>query len=55
VVRGPDPTFFPGRCAEVVWRGVPLGRFGVVHPEVSRNFELTGVVTALELRLQPFV
>ena len=50
-----DPSYFPGRCAEVHYHGKRIGVFGIVHPDVSKNFELAGVVSALELELEPFL
>ena len=51
----PDPTFFPGRCAEVVVRGAPVGRFGVLHPDVITKFELNLPCSAVEISLEPFL
>lgn len=48
------PEFFPGRQAEVMYGGIVVGSFGVVHPEVLDNFEMAFPVSALELNLEPF-
>jgi len=50
-----DSTFFPGRCAEIVVNGKPIGTMGVIHPEVIINFELSLPCSALELDIQPFL
>ena len=50
-----DEAYFPGRCAEVLYNGNRIGVFGIVHPDVSKNFELGGVVSALELEIEPFL
>ena len=35
-----DPTYHPGRCAELVIDGDPIGRFGEIHPIVAERYEL---------------
>lgn len=50
-----DPTYFPGRCAEVLVNGKPLGKMGVIHPEVLGNFDLSLPCSALELDIEPFL
>ncbi|XP_046850860.1 phenylalanine--tRNA ligase beta subunit-like [Xenia sp. Carnegie-2017] len=50
-----DPTFFPGRCAEVIYCGSSIGIMGVVHPTVLSNFELNNPCTALEINLEQFL
>ncbi len=35
-----DPTFHPGRCAELSKNGVVLGILGEAHPAVLENYEL---------------
>ena len=51
-----DPTFFPGRCADVVLsRGgadVTIGTFGVVHPNVLAAFDVDFPTSALELDVE---
>jgi phenylalanyl-tRNA synthetase beta chain len=55
-----DPTFFPGRAAEIVLRKgerseVVLGILGVLHPDVLAKFDLNLPVCALEINIEPFV
>jgi phenylalanyl-tRNA synthetase beta chain len=59
-----DSTFFPGRSAHIFLRytdseGVrkttQIGSFGVLHPTVLENFELSNPTTAIEINLEPFV
>lgn len=60
-----DPTFFPGRSAHVFLRYVcpesntrkarKIGSFGILHPLVLQNFDLSNPTTAIELDLEPFV
>ena len=47
-----DPSFFPGRCADVIMHGKSIGRLGVVHPEVVTKFDLTLPCAALEINLE---
>ncbi|XP_078696780.1 phenylalanine--tRNA ligase beta subunit-like [Branchiostoma floridae x Branchiostoma belcheri] len=47
-----DPTFFPGRCAEVVVRAQVVGKLGVLHPDVITKFELNNPCAALEINLE---
>ncbi|KAA3672266.1 phenylalanyl-tRNA synthetase beta chain, partial [Paragonimus westermani] len=52
-----DPTYFNGRCADVVLGPTHrvIGRLGVIHPDVLRNFELTMPCSALQLDLEVFL
>lgn len=55
-----DPTFFPGRAAEIVLRKVDksetvLGVIGVLHPEVLSKFDLNLPCCAMEINIEPFV
>ncbi|XP_065890797.1 phenylalanine--tRNA ligase beta subunit-like [Dysidea avara] len=49
-----DPTYFPGRCAEVYVWGDLVGKLGVLHPEVITAFELNMPAAAMEISLQYF-
>lgn len=57
------PTFFPGRCADVIlevqegakWKDLRLGSFGMLHPEVLQAFELRDPSSALEMDLEPLM
>ncbi|OQV18281.1 Phenylalanine--tRNA ligase beta subunit [Hypsibius exemplaris] len=50
-----DPTFFEGRCAQIITHGRPVGVFGVLHPEVLQQFELTNPCSILEIDVEPFI
>nr|CAI5818626.1 unnamed protein product [Callosobruchus analis] len=50
-----DPSYFPGRCAEVICYGNSIGKIGVLHPNVLAKFELTNPCSALEINIEPFV
>lgn len=47
-----DPSFIPGRAAEVFVEKKKIAIIGEIHPQVLRNWELDQPVTALELDLQ---
>ena len=54
-----DPTFFPGRCADIMLikpsTGVKtkIGTFGVLHPEVLKAYDIPFPTSAVELDLEP--
>eukprot|EP01090_Pellita_catalonica_P018220 TRINITY_DN579_c0_g1_i1.p1 TRINITY_DN579_c0_g1~~TRINITY_DN579_c0_g1_i1.p1 ORF type:complete len:642 (-),score=122.35 TRINITY_DN579_c0_g1_i1:35-1729(-) len=50
-----NPTYFAGRCAEVYLGKEQIGVFGILHPEVIKNFELALPAAALELNIEPFL
>uniref|UniRef100_A0A6B2ECL9 Phenylalanine--tRNA ligase beta subunit n=1 Tax=Phlebotomus kandelakii TaxID=1109342 RepID=A0A6B2ECL9_9DIPT len=50
-----DATFFPGRCAAIMYRGSRIGIIGVLHPSVLHAFELTNPCSLMEFTIEPFV
>lgn len=57
-----DPSFFPGRCAQVLINAskkgdkpIVVGTFGILHPEVITAYSLTMPCSALELNLEAFL
>ncbi len=50
-----DPTFFEGRCAEIMAYGQSIGRIGVLHPETGAKFELHLPIAAVEINIEPFL
>jgi phenylalanyl-tRNA synthetase beta chain len=54
-----DRTFFPGRCADVILtrdgKDLNLGTFGVVHPEVLKNYDLVHPCSLVEIGIEPLV
>ena len=55
ITEGKHPSFFPGRCANIVFNDKVIGTFGVIHPEVLANFHLICPVSALVMNLEPFL
>ena len=49
-----NPTFFPGRHADIYVKGQHVGEFGVVHPNVLAKFDAPFPASALELNIEPF-
>jgi phenylalanyl-tRNA synthetase beta chain len=47
------PPFHPGRCAEVLVGGSPVGVVGEIHPNVAAAFGLEGRVIGGEIDLAP--
>jgi len=52
IVPHDDPTFFPGRCANVVVSGKVIGVIGIIHPSVLEAFEYPYPVSAFHLDLE---
>ncbi|GMF12726.1 unnamed protein product [Phytophthora lilii] len=53
-----ERTYFPGRCAYLTLqkeeaKPLRLGTFGVLHPEVLKNFDLLNPTSVLEMDLEP--
>lgn len=46
-----NPSYHPGRCAEVFSDGKRLGIFGEIHPTVSENYEIGQNVYCAEISL----
>ena len=46
-----NPSYHPGRCANVLIGGEQVGVFGTVHPTVADRYGLSGEVLAAELRM----
>lgn len=50
-----DSAFFPGRCANIIYKKVVIGKIGVLHPTVLQGFELVHPVSIVEFNIEPFV
>jgi phenylalanyl-tRNA synthetase beta chain len=51
----PDPAYFAGRCATILYKGIDIGRIGILSPSVLEAFELSNPVSVVEISLEPFV
>ncbi|XP_065221867.1 phenylalanine--tRNA ligase beta subunit [Planococcus citri] len=50
-----DSTFFPERCADILYKGEKIGVMGILHPEVVTEFVLALPCSCLEFNIEPFV
>lgn len=50
-----DPTFFPKRCADILYRGRVIGKTGILHPDVLSKFDLNLPCSAVEITIEPFL
>jgi phenylalanyl-tRNA synthetase beta chain len=50
-----DATFFKGRTARIYLNQKPIGTFGILHPEVLKNFDIANPCSVLEMTVEPFV
>ncbi|CAK8683646.1 unnamed protein product [Clavelina lepadiformis] len=49
-----DKSYFPGRCAEIVFREEVVGMLGVLHPDVITAFDLVCPAAAMEINFEKF-
>lgn len=50
-----ESGYFPGRCANVLYKGVTIGKIGVLHPTVLQAFEINNPCSVVEITIEPFV
>lgn len=50
-----EGTYFEGRCADIFLDDKKIGVFGVLHPNVLKNFKLDYPTSSLTLELEPFL
>ncbi|CAM8883845.1 unnamed protein product [Rhodiola kirilowii] len=50
-----DPEFLRGRQASIIYKGNPIGKFGIVHPEVLNNFKIPDPCSLVELDVESFL
>lgn len=50
-----DSAYFPGRCANIMYRGVAIGKIGVLHPSVLQAYEIVNPCSVFEITIEPFV
>lgn len=59
--KSSHPSYFPGRCADIVLHRmaqqdeVVIGQFGILHPDVINQFDIPYVCSAIELNLEYFL
>lgn len=47
-----NPSYHPGRCADVLAGGEVIGVFGAIHPTVAARYGLSGEVLTAELQFE---
>uniref|UniRef100_A0A1J3EKG9 phenylalanine--tRNA ligase n=1 Tax=Noccaea caerulescens TaxID=107243 RepID=A0A1J3EKG9_NOCCA len=47
-----EPEFLPGRQASIVCKGKTVGHFGIVHPQVLDNFDITDPCSFVEINIE---
>jgi phenylalanyl-tRNA synthetase beta chain len=55
VEESDDPRFIPGRAAAVLYKGLKIGVFGEIHPEVLENWGITVPCTVGEFDLDQII
>ncbi|XP_021763151.1 phenylalanine--tRNA ligase beta subunit, cytoplasmic-like [Chenopodium quinoa] len=55
IKRADNPEFLPGRQANIMYKGKHLGSFGIVHPEVLSNFDISDPCSYVELNIECFL
>lgn len=50
--QGANPSYHPGRQGSIVYQGTEIAVYGEVHPQVLRNFKISGRVYAAEIQLE---
>lgn len=51
IKRSDEPQFLPGRQASIIYKGKHIGNFGIVHPEVLKNFDIPDPCSFVELNV----
>ncbi|RDY10186.1 Phenylalanine--tRNA ligase beta subunit, cytoplasmic, partial [Mucuna pruriens] len=52
IERSDEPEFLAGRQAKIIYKGKHIGTFGIVHPEVLNNFDISDPCSFVELDIE---
>ncbi|KAG9140550.1 hypothetical protein Leryth_016044 [Lithospermum erythrorhizon] len=55
IEKSSEPEFLSGRQASIIFKGEQIGKFGIVHPEVLKNFDIPDPCSLVELNLNAFL
>ncbi|XP_021856153.2 phenylalanine--tRNA ligase beta subunit, cytoplasmic-like [Spinacia oleracea] len=55
IKRADNPEFLRGRQANIIYKGKCIGSFGIVHPEVLNNFDISDPCSYVELNMESFL
>ncbi|XP_004299260.1 PREDICTED: probable phenylalanine--tRNA ligase beta subunit-like [Fragaria vesca subsp. vesca] len=50
-----EPEFLSGLQASIYYKGKQIGNFGIVHPEVLKNFDIPDPCSYVELNIESFL
>ncbi|CAH8354618.1 unnamed protein product, partial [Eruca vesicaria subsp. sativa] len=50
--RSEEPEFLTGRQASIIYKGKHVGNFGIVHPQVLNNFDITDPCSFVEIDIE---
>ncbi|KAF3437947.1 hypothetical protein FNV43_RR20703 [Rhamnella rubrinervis] len=50
-----EPEYLPLRQADIIYKGKKIGTFGIVHPEVLKNFDIPDPCSFVELDIENFL
>lgn len=55
IERSDEPEFLAGRQASIIFKGKQIGNFGIVHPEVLKNFDITDPCSFVSINIENFL
>ncbi|MFS7972238.1 putative phenylalanine--tRNA ligase [Helianthus anomalus] len=55
IERSDEPEFLSGRQASIIYKGKRIGTFGIVHPQVLENFDISDPCSVVELNIESFL
>ncbi|KAK9227108.1 hypothetical protein WN943_012157 [Citrus x changshan-huyou] len=55
IQRSDEPEFLLGRQASITHKGKHVGTFGIVHPEVLNNFDISDPCSFMEIDIENFL
>ncbi|KAH6821541.1 tRNA synthetase beta subunit family protein [Perilla frutescens var. hirtella] len=50
-----EPEYLAGRQASIIYKGEKIGTFGIVHPQVLRNFDIPDPCSFVEINVEKFL
>ncbi|PRQ16427.1 putative phenylalanine--tRNA ligase [Rosa chinensis] len=50
-----EPEFLPGVQASIYYKGKQIGNFGILHPEVLKNFDIPDPCSYVEMNIESFL
>ncbi|KAL0709574.1 hypothetical protein Bca4012_016552 [Brassica carinata] len=53
--RSEEPEYLPGKQASIIYKGKHIGNFGIVHPQLLNNFDITDPCSVVEIDIDAFL